>query len=101
MAIARDLLVLMGSAENVAALERLYEDVIRRILAELASGVSRPGAARIAATIVEIRRMAREINPALDSKLRDWIRRELPQAFVLGDRNAMADIKRALEEAGE
>lgn len=101
MPIARDLLVLLGSAENLAALERLYEDVIRRVLAELAAGVSRPGAARIAATMIRIRQLAREINPAVDSRLRDWIKRELPQAFILGDKNAVDDVRRALEEAAQ
>jgi hypothetical protein len=100
MPIARDLLSLLASAENMAALDALLERTVKRILEELATGVSRPGGARAAETIRNIRAIAREIDPRLDSKLRSWIREELPKAFILGDANAVADVKRALEEAG-
>jgi hypothetical protein len=100
MGLSRDLQILLGSDGNVAALERLYDRTIERILRELAAGVTHAGAARARETLVRIRQLAAEINPRRDSQVRDWIRRELTKAFVLGDRDAAADVKRQLEGAG-
>lgn len=100
MTIARDLQVLLGSDGNVAALERLYDRIIASILRELASGVSRPGAARARETLIRIRELAAELNPRRNSQVRDWIRRELAKAFVLGDRATAREIERQLDDAG-
>ena len=100
MTIARDLQVLLGSDGNVAALERLYDRIIASILRELAAGVSRPGAARARETLIRIRELAAEINPRRDSYVRDWIRRELTKAFILGDRAAAREMQRQLDDAG-
>lgn len=89
----------MASAENTAALESLFDRVVNQILKELAAGVSRPGALRSAAILARITEIAHEINPAKASKLRAWIRREVPNAFILGDKNAVADLKAVFADA--
>lgn len=100
MGIARDLLILLASDRNIAELERLYARIIDQILRELAAGVSRAGAGRARETLIRIRQLAAEINPRADSMLRDWIRRELPKAFILGDRDAAREVLRQLADAG-
>lgn len=100
MGLSRDLLVLLASDTNVAALERLYDRAIVRILQELAAGVSRPGAARARETLIRIRELAAELNPRRDSMVRDWIRRELPKAFILGDKDTVREAERQLADAG-
>jgi hypothetical protein len=100
MTIGRDLQALLGSDGNVAALERLYDRTIERILRELAAGVSRPGAGRARDSLIRIRELASELNPKRDTHVRDWIRRELPKAFILGDKDAAKAVARELEDAG-
>lgn len=100
MGIARDLTILLGSDGNVAALERLYDRTIERILHELAAGVSRAGASRARDTLLRIRSLAAEINPRRDTQVRDWIRRELPKAFILGDKDAAKEVAKELSDAG-
>lgn len=100
MGLSRDLLALLASDGNVAALERLYDRVIQRILEELAAGVSRASAGRARETLIRIRELANAINPRRDSQVRDWIRRELPKAFILGDRDAAREVSRQLADAG-
>jgi hypothetical protein len=100
MALARDLLILLASDTNVAALERLYFRVIERVLRELAAGVSRAGAARARETLIRIRQLAAALDPRRDSLVRDWIRRELPKAFILGDIAAARELERQLADAG-
>jgi hypothetical protein len=99
MGLSRDLLVLLASDRNVAALERLYARIIDSILKELAAGVSRAGAGRARETLIRIRELAAQINPRRDSQLRDWIRRELPKAFILGDRDTAQEVRRQLADA--
>lgn len=100
MALSRDLLILLASDGNVAALERLYVQAIARILEELAAGVTRAGAGRARDTLIRIRELAAELNPRRDSQVRDWIRRELPKAFILGDKATAREAARQLAEAG-
>jgi len=100
MGISRDLLVLLGSDRNVAELERLYARTIDSILRELAAGVSRAGAGRARDTLIRIRQLAAKINPRADSQVRDWIRRELPKAFILGDKDTARDVLATLAQAG-
>lgn len=100
MSISRDLQALLASAENLAALNRIYVDALDRILQELARGVTRAGAGRARDVLIRIRHLAAELNPRADSKVRDWIRRELPKAFILGDESTAREVRRILAEAG-
>jgi hypothetical protein len=99
MANPRDLLALLASAENTAALEAIYDRVVDRILRELAAGVSRPGAGRARDLLIRLREIAAEIDPTKDSQVRRWIQRELPKAFILGDKTAVQEIRQQLEDA--
>jgi len=98
MAAARELQSLLASAENAAALEGYYERTVRRILQELAGGVSQPGAARARELLMKIRDLARMIDPRRDSPVRRWIQGEFPKAFLLGDRAAIRQVKEILRE---
>jgi len=99
MGLARDLLILLASDRNLAELDRLYAGIIDRILRELAAGVTRAGAGRARDTLIRIRQLAAEINPRVDSQLRDWIRRELPKAFILADKDTANEVRRQLADA--
>lgn len=106
MGAARDLKSLLNGAKNVNALTDHYQAALDRILRELAAGVSRPGAARATALMREIHRQIDDLDPRKASYVRNWIRREIPRAFVLGDRNATQDLQKQLnavtsEKAGE
>ncbi len=97
MAAARDLAGFFNSSQNVSALDRHYRRTMGRILKELAGGVSQPGAARARDLIARIRKLTNELDPAKDSFVRKWIRREIPKAFVLGDKAATRQLREQLE----
>jgi hypothetical protein len=99
MSVARDLLSLLASAANLAALDEIYARVIDRILREVASGVTRPGAARARETLIRIREIARDIDPKRDGALRRWIYEEFPNAYYLGDDAAVQGIRSQTERA--
>lgn len=97
MAISRDTAGFIGGSS--AELERHYRRVLDRILAEMALGVSRPGAARAQALIREINRFVDQLHPRKQSFVRDWIKREGQKAFVLGDRQATRELRKSLASA--
>jgi len=97
MAADRELRGFLNQANVVSALDAHYQRILDRILRELAAGVSRPGSARTAELIRNIRDLVRQLDPKRDSFVRDWIRKNIPRAFVLGDRAATRDLQRQLE----
>ncbi|HKS17045.1 MAG TPA: phage minor capsid protein [Planctomycetota bacterium] len=99
MASSRELTSLLSSADVVAALEGHYERAIERIIRELARGVSRPGSARAQELLGRIRELAKEINPNRDSKIRRWIEDNVPDAFILGDKSAVRQLREELQDA--
>lgn len=96
MAAARDLRSFFNSSKNISALDRHYRRTMGRILKELAGGVSQPGAARARDLIARIRKLTNDLDPAKDSFVRKWIRREIPKAFVLGDSAATRQLREQL-----
>lgn len=98
MAADREMRGFLNNANVVSALDRHYQKILDRIINELASGVSRPGGARTAELLRNIRDYVRELDPRRDSFVRDWIRRNVARAFVLGDRAATRDLQRSLED---
>lgn len=99
MAASRELQAFLASDGVVAALDRHYARVLERILRELAAGISRPGASRARDLIVLIRELVAQIDPKKDSFVRRWIRERLPQAFILGDKSAVRQVREDLEKA--
>lgn len=91
----------LNQANVVSSLDAHYQRILDRILRELAAGVSRPGGARTAELIRTIRELVRQLDPKRDSFVREWIRRNIPRAFVIGDRAATRDLQRQLEAASE
>lgn len=61
---------------------------MKQITAELARGISRPGAGRARDLLVEIDRLIASMDPRRQGFVRNWIRTNIPRAFVLGDRGA-------------
>lgn len=98
MATNRDVASLIASAQGVSALTGYYDVAIRRILDQLAAGISRPGAARAAALLRDLNDQIDKLDPKKVSFVRNWIRREIPRAFVLGDRTATQDLRKQLED---
>jgi len=96
MAAARDLRGFFNSSQNVSALDRHYRRTMNRILKELSRGVSQPGAARARDLIARIRKLTNDLDPKKDSFVRKWIRREIPKAFVLGDKAATRQLQEQL-----
>jgi len=101
MSTARDLQSLLSSAENLAALDALYERTIDQILAEVAAGVTRPGAARARETLIRIRELATRLDPRRDSAVRRWIYVEFPNAYYLGDEAAVSGLESQVKRAAE
>lgn len=96
MAASRDLISLLASDSTVAALDRHYKRAVERILEELARGVTRPGGARAAETLANVKALVRDLDPSKASYVRDWIRRNIPKAYVLGDRAATQELRAEL-----
>jgi hypothetical protein len=101
MAADRELRGFLNQANVVSALDAHYQRILDRILRELAAGVSRPGAARTAELVRNIRQLVRQLDPKRDTFVRNWIRKNIPRAFVLGDRAATRDLQRQLQAATE
>lgn len=99
MASSRELQALLSSADTMSALDRYFKRTIDRIVSELAAGVSRPGAARATELLGRIKDIASTINPNVDSPLRTWIRKRVPEAFVLGDKSAVRQVGEQLAQA--
>ncbi len=99
MSVARELQALLSSAENVSALESHYARTIEKILAELAAGVSRPGAARARELLLKIKDLAGNLDPKTDSAVRRWIQEEFPKFYYLGDDAAQRGINQAINAA--
>ncbi len=99
MAAARELKSLLAHGSTVAALEDHYKRTIARILEELAAGISRPGAARAAELLRNLRDLVAKLDPKKDSFVRSWIRAQLPKAFILGNRAATRQLQELLEKA--
>lgn len=97
MGTSRDTTGFVNGASD--ALERHYERVLGRILAEMSYGVSRPGAARAAELTRTISALVDKLSPRRASFVRRWIRRESLKAYVLGDRQATQELRAALQAA--
>lgn len=99
MAADRELRGFLNQANVTSALEAHYQRILDRILRELAAGVSRPGGARTAELVRTVRQLINELDPKRDSFVRDWIKKNIPRAFVLGDRAATRELQNQLESA--
>jgi hypothetical protein len=98
VAASRELQAFLSSDGVVAALDRHYARVIERILQELAAGISRPGASRARDLLITLRDLVAQLDPKKDSFVRTWIRERLPQAFILGDKSAVRQVREELEK---
>lgn len=99
MAASRELQSLLASSDTISALDRYFKRTIERILRDLAAGVSRPGAARAAELLRTIQDIAATINPNVASPLRTWIRKHVPEAYILGDKSAVRQLGEQLQGA--
>lgn len=98
MAAKRELDALLSNANTVATLETFYVREVRRIIDMLSSEISRPGAARASALLREINAAIDKLDPKKASSVRNWIRKNIPRAFVLGDRAATRQLREDLAE---
>ena len=98
MAASRDLSALIANDRHVPLLQRHFERTTKRILDELAAGVSRPGAARARDLIARMRELTNRLDPRKDSLVRRWIRKEIPRSFVLGDKAATRQLQEELRK---
>ena len=100
MAAARELKALLAHAGTISALDDHYQRTIARILEELAAGISRPGAARAAELLRNLRELVAKLDPRKDSFVRKWIAEQLPKAYILGNRAAVRQLQEQLAKAG-
>lgn len=98
MAASRELTALVNNRRTVAALENHYVRVIEQVVRELAAGVSKPGAARARQLTARLNKLIDKLNPSRSKVVRNWIKRNIPRSFVLGDRRATIDLRKDLRE---
>lgn len=99
MAAERDLRSLLADDSTLSALDRHYARTLRRIRRKLAVGVTRLGSAQTARLEREINQLINTLDPRKSGFLRNWIRRTVPKAFVLGDRGAAGDLQGQIRNA--
>jgi len=92
----KDFRALLSDSGTVAALGDIYERAARRIVAELAAGVSRPGAARARELLARIDEILGDLDPRKQSSVRKWIVENARKAYVLGDQAATKQIRDVL-----
>jgi hypothetical protein len=90
---SRALNALINSRQTVDALVDMYERNLRQLVNELAAGISKPGAGRVASLIKRIDEILANIDPRKSSPVRTWLRRQAPRAYVLGDNEATGKIR--------
>lgn len=98
MAASRDLTALIATDQSTPLLVRHFERQTKRILEELARGVTQPGSARARDLLARIRKLTNTLDPKKDSLVRRWIRREIPRSFVLGDKAATRQLQEQLRQ---
>lgn len=74
---------------------------MREIIQDLSFGISRPTSARVTELIARINERLIQIDPRRGKKMAAWIKRNIEEAFVLGDTNATQELRKALVAAGE
>jgi len=89
----KDFRALLSDSGTIAALGDIYERAARRIVAELAAGVSRPGAARARELLARIDEILGDLDPRKQSSVRKWIVENARKAYVLGDKAATKQIQ--------
>lgn len=80
-------------------LARQYELTIKRIMRELAAGVSKAQAFRAEALIARMKVLLKQLDPRQAGLVQDWIQKELPKAYVHGDAETTRQLQAALDEA--
>ncbi|HEV3027550.1 MAG TPA: hypothetical protein VG457_08260 [Planctomycetota bacterium] len=98
---SQSLRALLNNADTVAALEGIYERQLQRILSTLADGLTSAGAARARELLAELRILVHELDPSRDSLVRQWIRENIPAAFVLGDEAATLQLQKELGQVSD
>ncbi len=99
MAASRELTALLSSGDTLSALDHHLQRAIQRILRELATGISRPGSSRATELMQRIKDIASSLDPTRDSFMRDWIRKHVPEAYLLGDQATVRQIGEQLRSA--
>ncbi|MCE5281957.1 MAG: phage minor capsid protein [Deltaproteobacteria bacterium] len=99
MAAARELSALLSDAKTVEALSGHYQRTLERIISELSAGVSRASAARATSLVSQINKLIDDLDPKKAGYVRKWIRKRIPQAYVLGDKAATRQLRESLERA--
>lgn len=101
MSVSRDLDSLINNARTTDALVRHYERTLRRVIDQLAAGVSRPGAARAAKLTRQLNEQINRLDPKRSKFVRDWIRRNVPRAFILGDKAGTRTLRQELKNLAD
>lgn len=99
MALDRALDELLNSARSTRALVQLYDRTIRRLVAELAAGVTQAQAFRSEALLARLRKILDSIDPKKSKELSAWIKTYVRKAYVIGDEAATKSIQDALRSA--
>lgn len=99
MALDRELEKLLSSASTTRALVAYYDRVIRRLVTELAAGVSQAQAFRTEALLARLRKILDDIDPKKSKVVSDWIKTNVRKAFVVGDSEATRSLQAALRES--
>ena len=89
MAIAREVQSLLANRKTIGFLDRVYRQQMERIQRALARGLSQPGAARANALLREIDRLTDDLDPNRPGITRNWIKRNMTKAGVLGDKGIL------------
>lgn len=93
----RELDAFLNNRNTLGALADLYETTMKRVVEEMASGVSRPGAARLRELATRIDDLLGKLNPRKQGQLREWVRENVRKAYVLGDEQATRELRDAMK----
>ena len=97
MAVAREVQALLSNRQTLSFLDRVVKRQIDRILAQLAAGISRPGAARANELLREIDKLSTALDPKRPSFMRNWIKKNITRAGILGDKQATRELAATLK----
>lgn len=99
MAMKREIASLINDRETVAALDRHFRKVLDQIKRRIASGITGVGIQQVEATIREINRLMISLDPANAGFVKNWIKKNITKASVLGERATSRELRKIFTKA--
>lgn len=99
MAMKREIASLINDRETVAALDRHFRKVLDQIKRQIAAGITGVGVQQVEATIREINRLMVSLDPANAGFVRNWIKKNILKASVLGERATSRELRKIFLKA--